>query len=106
MDRKCNHCVPKEQSTLTMPYVAHQEDMARSERTNKRLYLVVILLIAALLATNSAWIIYESQFENVVEEYDVAQNATGDGNNNSVINGGEVNNGLAENPLQTNYKGK
>ena len=39
--------------------------MARMERANKRSFIIIIILIIALIATNAGWVIYESQFETV-----------------------------------------
>lgn len=50
--------------------------MARLERIIKRLWILCIILIIALITTNGAWIYYESSFEDVV----VTQEATADGN--------------------------
>lgn len=41
---------------------------AMAERTIKRLWIVIILLIVLLVGTNVAWIYYENQFEEVVTE--------------------------------------
>ena len=46
-----------------IPYFSHEGDMARMERTNRRLFIIVLVLIAALLGTNGAWLYRESQFE-------------------------------------------
>lgn len=48
-----------------IPYIAHEEDMTRMERTNRRLWIVCIILILALLGTNAGWIYYESQFQDI-----------------------------------------
>lgn len=37
------------------------------ERTIKRLWITILLLIVFLVGTNVAWIIYEAQFEDVTE---------------------------------------
>ena len=37
------------------------------ERTIKRLWITIMLLIVLLVGTNVAWIIYEAQFEDVTE---------------------------------------
>jgi hypothetical protein len=89
---------------LTVPYVAHQSAAARQERQMRRMWIVILLLICALIGTNLAWIIYESQFETVetiTEEYDIEQDAEG-GNNNSIINGGSIVNGETEDKVQEN----
>lgn len=49
----------------------HEGDMARMERANKRLWVVIIILIVALIGSNAGWIIYESQFEDVTVEQEV-----------------------------------
>lgn len=98
MEKTCNNCNAAENQNVVVPYVVHESAMARSERHNKRLWIVILVLIGALIGTNLAWIIYENSFEDYVitEEYDVEQDADG-GDNNSIINGGEIVNGEAEN---------
>lgn len=46
-----------------IPYIAFESATSRQERTIKRLWIVCLVLIAALLGTNGGWIYYESQFE-------------------------------------------
>ena len=81
MSKTCNNC-QTDNAKVTVPYVVHESAMARSERHNKRLWIVILVLIGALIGTNLAWIIYNSQFE-VVEtwEQEVAQDAENGENN-------------------------
>lgn len=73
----------------TIPYFIHEGDMARAERTIKRLFVLCIILIAVLVGTNGAWIYYESQFEDVVST-EVTQDAEWD-SGDMIMNGtGEV----------------
>ena len=59
-----------------VPYLMHEADMARMERANKRLWILLIILVCMLVGTNAAWIVYESQFQTV----DVSQEVdTGEG---------------------------
>lgn len=44
-----------------------------AERTIKRLWIVIILLIILLVGTNFMWIYYENQFEDAVVNQDVLQ---------------------------------
>ena len=67
-----------------VPYVAFEGACSRLERNNRRLFVVCIILIAALIATNAAWIAYESQFQAVQVTQEVEQKADGEGNNNFV----------------------
>lgn len=54
--------------TAMIPYYAHEGGMARMERTNKRLWIIILVLIIALVGTNVGWVIYESQFEDIYIE--------------------------------------
>lgn len=54
-----------------IPYFSHEGDMVRMERSNKRLFIIILVLIVALVGSNAAWIIRESQFEDIVVEQDV-----------------------------------
>lgn len=75
--------------TAVIPYYAHEGEMNRMERSNKRLWIVIIILIVALLGTNAGWLVYESQF--VEETVEMTYSAEADENSNAVINGeGEV----------------
>ena len=64
----------------------HEGDMARMERANKRLWIVIIILIVALCGSNAAWIIYESQFEEISTQIE-AEQETDDGGDNYVVGG-------------------
>lgn len=60
---------------------------AITERTIKRLWVLCILLLVALLASNISWIIYESQFTTeTTTTIDAEQ--SGEGTNN-IVNGGD-----------------
>lgn len=61
-----------------IPMVAHESMLARQERTIRRMFIIVILLIVLLVGTNAAWIWYESQFEE--QETSISQEVdSGDG---------------------------
>ena len=49
-----------------VPYFVHEAEMARQERTVKRLWILCIIMFLALVISNAGWIYYESQFEDVV----------------------------------------
>lgn len=71
----------------TVPYFVHEGDLARMERSNKRMFILCIILIILFTATNGAWIWYESQFEDTISTeitQDVVQDAD-DGGNNTFI---------------------
>ena len=68
--------------------------LLHADRTNKRLWVVVILLVVSLLGTNVGWIYYESQWE-VVETEITQENE--DGINNYIGNDGDIHNGETDN---------
>lgn len=92
----------KENEIITIPYLVHEGDMARQERTIKRLWILCIILILLLAGSNAAWFYYENQFEDVVTTTQtVAQDVdTGDGT--AIINDGVHVNGESE--TNSNYK--
>ena len=95
MSKKCNSC-GTDKAPASVPYVVHESAMARAERQTKSLVWVIVLLIVLLVGTNVGWLAYENSFEdvNTTEEYQIEQDAES-GNNNSIINGGEIVNGEA-----------
>ena len=76
---------------LTVPYVVIESIADRHMKTNKRLWVLCILLIVLLVGTNAMWIWYESQFAEIV----VTQEGE-DGNNNYIGNNGDIHNGEAD----------
>lgn len=71
-----------------VPYVVHESDMARLECTIKRLWILLLVLIALLAGSNAAWIYYESQWQTEVST-EIEQDTDGGGNNYVV--GGDFN---------------
>lgn len=71
-----------------IPYIAFESAQARLERTIRRLWIALLLLVVLLVASNCAWIYYESQFEEKTITQTVRQDTTG-GNNSFV--GGDMN---------------
>ena len=56
---------------MDVPLIAHESEVARLERIIKRLWIMALILIILLVATNGAWLYYESQFEDTVITQDV-----------------------------------
>ena len=94
MAKTCNNCATEEMAM--MPIAQHEKDQMRLMSIIKSLIAVIVILIVLLVGSNIAWLIYENSFETVEtvteEHYDIAQEAES-GNNNSIINGGEIVNG-------------
>lgn len=82
-----------DENMATVPFVAHESMMTRMERTNHRLWILSIFLIICLIASNVAWVIYESQFEYYDETVtqEVTQNAEAEGDASVRFIGGDVN---------------
>ena len=83
----CKSCKSKEQHAEPVPFIVHEGTMARAERTAKRLWITILLLIVLLVGTNGLWIWYESQFEYSQTTQEVTQES--DYGDNSFI-GGDV----------------
>jgi len=65
-----------------IPFIAFESALARLERTNRRLFILCIILILLLLATNLSWIYWENQF-TTTESTEVSQDIdTGNGDAN------------------------
>ena len=75
----CETCKNAKSAPENVPYIVHEASMARMERQIKRLWITVLVLIVMLVATNGAWILYESQMRTIYQE--VTQEADTETNN-------------------------
>ena len=93
----CETCKEKRkviaQTPKDVPYIAHESAVARLERVIKRLWVLVLVLIVLLAASNAAWIWWESQYQTI-ETTITQENA--DGYNNYIGNDGDIVNGNAD----------
>lgn len=55
-----------------------------AERTIKRLWIIIILLVVLLFGSNAAWIYYEAQYQTIEVWQDVEQDAEDNGTNNFI----------------------
>jgi hypothetical protein len=83
----------EEKKVPDIPYLAFESSQARMERINKKLWIVILVLIVALVGSNAAWIQYENSF---MDEVTVTQDAP-EGNNNYIGRDGDITNGTADN---------
>lgn len=77
--------VVKNEDLVTIPLACHENDMEREDRKHKRLWILILVLIVALVGSNVGWIYYESQWEDVVTETNtqtITQDS-GDGGSNT-----------------------
>ncbi len=48
-----------------VPFIVFEASLSRMERTIKRLWITIMLLICLLVGSNLAWLYYNEQFETV-----------------------------------------
>ena len=66
-------------------YLVYEQSQVRSDRTNRRLWILCIILIVSLLGTNAGWLYYENQFEDISTTIQAEQ----DGAGTNIISGGD-----------------
>ena len=97
MAKTCDGCISKGMSDFKdmppVPFAAHESALARSERHNKRLWIVILVLIGALIGTNLAWIVYENSFEDIVSTEEIIVDAEENGIANYIGQDGNIYNG-------------
>ena len=82
----CESCKKVQNAPESVPYIVHESSMARMERQIKRLWVAVLVLIVMLVATNGAWILYESQFSDIETTIEAEQ----DGSGVNIVSGGDL----------------
>ena len=82
----CRDCKKEHNASESVPYIVHEASMARMERQAKRLWITVLTLIVFLVATNGAWIWYESRFSDIVTTIEAEQ----DGSGVNIVSGGDL----------------
>lgn len=84
----CNTCKEKQKHAEPVSYLAFESMKATLERTIRRLWILIIILVALLFGTNAAWIYYESQWEVYETTVEAEQTTDGGGSNYAV--GGDI----------------
>lgn len=79
-----------------IPFIAFESATARQERTIRRVWILCIILIIALIGTNAGWIYYESSFEDVSVTQEVEATSDGDSDLNLNTIGGDYYGGESE----------
>lgn len=85
----CKTCKEHRQNVEPVPYIVHESAMARQERTIRRLWILLLVLVVLLVGTNALWIWYESLFEDVYTEITQENDR---GFNSYIGNDGDINN--------------
>lgn len=60
-----------------VPYIVHEAEVARLERTIKRLTIIIVICLSLIFASNALWLYYWNQYEYVGEETSVTQDGLG-----------------------------
>ena len=69
-----------------------EQNAARLERSNKRFYILNVILILILLATNMGWLYYESQYKVLETTVSIEADQQADGDGTNYIVGGDYGN--------------
>ena len=81
MDNKIN-------TDITVSYIVYEGGMARMERINRRVFIVMfvinLILTIALIVSNALWIHHDSQYEDVSITQEVEQDTDGGGDNSFI----------------------
>jgi hypothetical protein len=73
-----------------IPYIAFESEMARHERTVKRLLVALVVAVALLFISNVAWLLFFNQFDYAT---DTVTQGTEAGDNSYIGEDGAINNG-------------
>lgn len=73
-----------------IPYIAFEAEMARHERTIKRLLTALVVAVVLLFVSNVAWLWFFNQFDYAT---DTVTQGTDAGDNSYIGEGGVINNG-------------
>ena len=85
---------------IIMSRIAFERMQAKEETDNKWKNILILVLIVLLALSNALWLLYESQFETVTDEYSIEAEQDGDGVN--IVSGGNVGYGTEGESTQTN----
>lgn len=83
-----------ENENQTISFVAHEADMARMERSNKRWFILALIELTVIVSMIVGFVLYESQYE-VVEESttQTVKQDVDNGNGDALVKGliGDIN---------------
>lgn len=86
----CKTCKEiRRQQEATISRYAFEATLVSFEKTIKRLWIAIIILILLLAGTNAAWVYYEAQF---TEEVVTVEQESESGYNNYVGHDGDITN--------------
>lgn len=88
---------------INVPFVVYESVAEKADRQQKRLVVIIAILIGLLFLTNALWLIAWNSYE-YVDEYSVDVDAGEGGNANYIGHDGDINNGTDNGEAKTEQK--
>lgn len=79
-----------------IPYIAYESEMARHERTIKRLLVALVISVVLLFASNVAWLWFFNQFDYASDMVSLDSSEEGNANYMGAGASGVIDNGRSE----------
>lgn len=81
MSKTCNNC-GTDKKPSSVPYAVLVDFKETAKANSLKWFIICLVLIILLVGSNIGWLVYESQFEDIVEEtytedYDIEANDNG-----------------------------
>ena len=83
-------------------YYEHEDTKIRLERSNKRLFILCLVMLLSLVGSNAYWVYTESQYEDVSTTYSQESEVETNGGTAIVNNGGDMNYGTNKGATDSN----
>ena len=88
-----------EREPVSVPFVVYESATEKADRQQKRLVVIIVILIGLLFLTNALWLIAWNSYD-YVDEYTVDVDADDGGNANYIGNNGDIYNGTSNGNTQ------
>ena len=88
-----------EREPISVPFVVYESATEKADRQQKRLVVIIVILIGLLFLTNALWLIAWNSYD-YVDEYSVDVDADDGGNANYIGNNGDIYNGTSNGNTQ------
>lgn len=85
---------PMEHKDESVPFMAFESALARMDRHNRWLIIVIIILVILFVGSNMYWIYQWNTYE-IVDDYSVEVDSKGEGIANYLNGDGDINNGTS-----------
>ena len=89
-----------EKEPINVPFVVYESATEKADRQQKRLVVIIVVLIGLLFLTNALWLIAWNSYD-YVDEYSVDVDAGEGGNANYIGHDGDINTGTDNGEAET-----